>query len=351
MKIRQVAPSPKEIATCQPYQGVIFLARPIYKNIYQYKKETQKPPSKQYNPWRHVNKIENQAHTNNFKALHESLIKISLQQQQKTDATLGLQTTDYSTLYGTKQIPLQDGREITLRYVKIPTISNHNNPQYYVMFFLNINYYSIDDLKSLHAFCLNSIDKRTIEGHLSHGNRGRYTIYLSGKQTKRTKQIYWNQYCRKYHFFKINTITAKGKTRSYAEVRKNIFATLEKLFTKKLDRLVARIRDGWHYYRDEKIQHNLYGHIKEDVERLQDFILQIRKTARYFWKIMMRLRKAKQLEMKEKNAAEINDASSKYSNNIRKQTEQYIKLVNSVKNSCEKSQKDHVANETRVCGV
>lgn len=318
---------------------MIFLARPKYKNIYQYKKETQKPPSKRYNPWRHVNKTENQAHNNNFKTIHESLIPISIKQQQRTDGTLGLKTTDYSNLYGTKKIALNDGREITLRYVKIPTISNHNQSQYYVMFFLNIDYYSVEDLKSLHAFCLNSIDKRTIEGHLSHGNRGRYTIYLSGKQTGRTKQLQWNQLCRKYHFFKINTITAKGKTRSYAEVRKNIFSVLERLFTSKLDRLVARIRDGWHYYKNQKVQHNLYGHIKEDVERLQDFLTQIRKTARYFWKVMMQLRKAKHYEIQEKNAAEINDASSKYSNNIRKQTSQYLKLLNSVKNSCENTEK------------
>jgi len=333
---------------------VIFLARPTYKNIYQYKKETQKPPSKQYNPWRHVNKEENRAHNNNFQALHESLIKISIQQQQKTDGTLGVKTEDYSNLYDTKQIPLEDGREITLRYVKIPTISNHNQPQYYIMFFINIDYYSINDLRSLHALCLNSVDKRTIEGHLSHGNRGRYTIYLSGKQTKRTKNIYWNQARDKYHIFKINTITAKGKTRSYAEVRKNIFSLIEKLFTKKLDRLVARIREGWHYYRDEKLQHNLYGHIKEDVERLQDFLVQVRKTARHFWKVMKRLKKAKQLEMQEKNAAEINDASSKYSNNIRKQTMQYVKLLNSVKNSCENSKKvkkSRVANEIKAFGV
>jgi len=83
-----------------------------------------------------------------------------------------------------------------------------------------MDYYSINDLKSLHAYCLNAVDIKTIEGYSAHGNQGRYTIYLSGKQVKRTKQIYWNKDCRTFHVFKINTITAEGKTRSYAEVRK-----------------------------------------------------------------------------------------------------------------------------------
>lgn len=339
MKIRQVAPSPKDLATCQSHQGVFQLARSTYKNIYQYKKETQKPPSKRYNPWKHVNKIENRAHNNNFKTIYESLIPISVKQQQQADATLGVQTTDYTELYGIKQIPLTDGRTITLRYVKIPTISQENKPQYYVMFFLNIEYFSIQDFKSLHALCLNSIDQKTIEGYLSNGNRGRYTIYLSGKQTGRTKYLQWNQARTKYHIWKINTITAKGNTRSYAEVRKSIFVTIEKLFSKKIDRIIECIRDGWHWYRNQKMNHDLYGHIKEDVERLKSFLGQIRKTARYFWKIKKRLDAARKRERLEKKAAELNDVSSKCSNNIRKQTEQYLKLVNSVKKSCETAEK------------
>ena len=315
---------------------MIGLARSKIQNIYRYKKESQK---KQYNPWKYVNKTENQAHLNNFKTIHDSLIKISIKQQQQTDVTLGLRTTDYSTLYDTKKIPLDDGREIQLRYVKIPTVSNHNKPQYYVMFFVNIDHYSIHDLKSLHAMCLNSIDQKSIEGYLSHGNQGRYTIYLSGKQTGRMQQIYWNQSCRAYHIFKINTITAKGKTRSYAEVRKNIFTTLEKLFTSKLNRLVESINEGWHWYKDQKVTHKLYGHIKEDVARLQEFLVQIQKTAQYFWKVMMQLKKQKMLEIQARRNADLNSTETKYSNNIRKQTDQYLKLLSEVEKSCEKSQK------------
>jgi len=69
---------------------------------------------------------------------------------------------------------------------------------------------------------------------------------------------------------------------------------------------------------------------------------------------MMQLKKARQLEMQAKNDAEINDTSSKYSNNIRKQTEQYLKLLNMVEKESknyEKSRKSRIPNEIRAFGV
>ncbi|MFW6120645.1 MAG: hypothetical protein ACOC80_07055 [Petrotogales bacterium] len=280
-----------------------------------------------YNPWRWVNKIENKAHANNFKEIYESMIPIVIKQQRQVDSSLQQKTIDYDELYITKNIPLEDGRTITLHIIKIPTFTNKGKPQYYMMFFINIDYYSINDFKLLHALCYNNQGKNTeIEGKHSFGNQGRYTIFLSGKQVGSIHPFQWIKTSRHYHIWKINTITAKKETRSYAEVRQNIFNTLRKLFQAKVDGLRKRVEKGWHYYRDEKMTHHLFGVLKQDYERLQEFIHQLLKTSKYFWKIRYNLEtiKKKQQQFKE-------DEDSMISNNIRKQRNQYLKLRKMIK--------------------
>jgi hypothetical protein len=341
MKKRQVAPSPKETATCQPYHGVILLARPKYKNIYQYKKETQKPPSKRYNPWRYVNKKENLEHQINFQTLHDGLIKQAIKQNQQMEADFGWKQTDYNKLYGTETIETEK-RKMHIRWVNIPTFTEKNKPQYYTAFFVNIDYFRVTDFKQIQALCLQQIDHRQMEGIGRAGNRGRYTIFLSGKQLGRTSFKKWNLASKQHHVFFVNTITANGKKRSCVDVRHGIFKTLTHLFRDKLAGIKKRVEEGWHYYKGQKHKHRLYGQLKNDVFRLKSFLEQLRNI---FFSYKKRFWRIKNFEEKNK------DTKSKSSNNIRKQTNQYLKLLNSVKNSCEKSKKDHVANETRVCGV
>lgn len=304
------------------------MARPTYVQDIKYIKTSVK---KKYDPLKSINKKENQEHRINYEAIHDGLVRTAIKQNQQMEADQGWSNTNYDSLYGTEIIKTEN-RAMEIRWVNIPTFTHENKAQYYTAFFVNIDWYKVTDMKQIHALCLQQIDQRLMEGQGKHGNRGRYTIFLAGKMLGRTNFLRWNTVCRQLHVFMVNTSTAKGNIRSCVDVRQGVFKTLANLFHNKLARMKQSIEEGWHYYNGKRNQHNLYGNLQKDFKRLKGLMEELKETFFSYRKRYWRIKKKMAAERER-------DTNSVYSNNIRKQTEQYQKLMDSVNSAMKSAEK------------
>lgn len=211
---------------------------------------------------------ENKLHTRNFDVMYQQMIPVALQQNKQAEANAQQPLYNNHNRYGSMIVPYDDTRALSFRFVKIPTFAKENRMMYYTMFFVNIEWYTTDDIKRICALCLNNVDHRDMY------NIGRgYTIFLSGKQRGRVHPLQWNTLSRQYNTWRINTLTSKGIKRQPSEIRAKILKQLMTYFERLIKQIKNKTKEGFHYYKGEKHTHTLYGQLKKDFDRVHDFVI------------------------------------------------------------------------------
>lgn len=226
---------------------------------------------------------------------------------------MGYELHNFDKLNGEIELEAEDGRKITLRWVKIPTFVNNNNPRYHTIFFVNIDWWALGSAQSIRAICLNNVDIDNQD----------YTIYLAGKQKGFIMPSEYRHF-REHNTMVINTNINKAtkRRRSCYEVRKTVFKQLMSLFDTRNQSLKTVINSKLYYYKHQKRKCNIYGLLKQDFHRICDMVKRLEKLFHNFARIVYRIRKD-EWARKEFKTTKDEDIS-----NIRNNNSQFLKLLN-----------------------
>lgn len=282
--------------------------------VHKYKSYDQKS-----NPLKYISQSENRTHERNFDILYEAFQPVAIKSNQKYEADRGHKLYNYNDLFDYTTLDYDRTRELKIRWIKFPTFTNidKNRPMYNAIFFCNIDYYRLGDLKQIYQRCLQIINRENLEFNPKN-KKYTVTIALSGKQIGQTTYGQWRWNERKYNIFRVNTITRKGNKRSTHDVRSNFCKALYKLYEGKTQGIKKAIRKNFYYYNGKKTYHKLYGILLKDFKRLTDL-------SKEFFKAYRNWRKRHILSLREKKKNSINRNLS--STNHDKAVRQFQKLV------------------------
>jgi hypothetical protein len=252
----------------------------------------------------------NMEHKSNFEAMHETLVDYAFKQNRQVETDRNYKLNNYNTLYSNESFNLTDGRTLNIRMVRIPTFSYQNKPMYYTVFFCSTDWWSIGNIPSISNACKKMLRKQDGDSH---------SIFLCGLQKGfiNKKDTYLLK--------KFNTMVINSRKRHVDEVRANVFKAISGFLRVRCIELYKRINSktydsennngvvagAWRVPSNGRKQCHIYGQLKKDWQRLNDFVVGLWVLVKRFWKIRMRKRRnlKKEIGIKKESLSISNNSS------------------------------------------
>lgn len=221
----------------------------------------------------------NKEHKRNFEEIYKSLSEISFKQNRIVEDNRGHKLYNFDKLHGEGFYELDDGRDLIIRFVKIPTFTRDNAPRYYVVFLCFMDWWQIGNIASLRKSCMDLVkDHHDIDSIKS------FTIFLAGKQRGFIKKsAKTTSYLRKH-----NTILINSNSRHCDEARSTVFKSVLRFIEQRCIRIYQSINSQTYIYGEEKRRKHIYGALRTDWQRLNNLVGVLRKFFKNFRRIWMK---------------------------------------------------------------
>ena len=206
-------------------------------------------------------------HNNNFQAVYEILLDEAIKENKQMQGDLGYALNNFDKVYNDVPPFSFDGnRDITIRWVRFPTVSEKNRPRYYTVFLCNLPWFNKDDYVKVGKLCAKMLSYKIQHPGMGYEkDNDSKTIFLCGRQ---------RGYITGKDFSllrKLNMFVFSIKSGIH-QIRSTIFRVLSTFIERRCARFKEAVESHTYIHRwgmtSNRRRLRIYGGLKHDYQRL-----------------------------------------------------------------------------------